>query len=587
MVSFTLPAIQDNPDGSWGPSPSHVPAQFRDIPYAPYSKSDKLGRVADWNDTDTSRGAGAGAATLGAATLQSGTGGGGGQRGNAGQGRFQGRNQREGQQPFGSGASNAFAYFHVEDEASFSLVDNKTGTAKRGGPLSFARGRGGASSRGGAIGGRGQFRGGRGGQGGGRWNGGGNMRGGRWQGGGRWDKQARLRESSVPISPNWKMLEEIEFSRLSKLRLDVDEPELLSAHGKLYPYDKTYDRVTTKTEKPLQIMDRLRYNPTTSDDPVIQQLAANNTAQIYTTDSILAMLMCAPRSVYSWDIVIVREGDKLFLDKRDGGPLDFLTVNENAMDPPLDTDKESINSAISLALEATYVNQNFLFQAVRESDQAMELGGPNPFHTPEDGDGSELASCGYRYRLFDLSVTEEEDVKIAVRTEVDAFIPGATEQFINIRALNEFDSRSQGAGGAPDWRTKLDAQRGAVVATEMKNNSCKLARWAVASMLSGAEVLKLGYISRANPRDNARHVVLSTSTLRPIDFANQLNISVANGWGIVRGIADVCLKLPDGKYVLVRDPNRPVMRLYAVPMNAFTGEDEEDGIPEDGDEETA
>jgi len=29
--------------------------------------------------------------------------------------------------------------------------------------------------------------------------------------------------------------------------------------------------------------------------------------------------MCAPRSVYSWDIIIIREGDKLFFDKRDGG----------------------------------------------------------------------------------------------------------------------------------------------------------------------------------------------------------------------------------------------------------------------------
>lgn len=35
----------------------------------------------------------------------------------------------------------------------------------------------------------------------------------------------RTRESSVAISPEWQMLEEIEFHRLSKLRLEVDEPE--------------------------------------------------------------------------------------------------------------------------------------------------------------------------------------------------------------------------------------------------------------------------------------------------------------------------------------------------------------------------
>jgi translation initiation factor 3 subunit D len=35
----------------------------------------------------------------------------------------------------------------------------------------------------------------------------------------------RARESSVVISPQWSMLEEIEFHRLAKLRLEVDEPE--------------------------------------------------------------------------------------------------------------------------------------------------------------------------------------------------------------------------------------------------------------------------------------------------------------------------------------------------------------------------
>lgn len=37
-------------------------------------------------------------------------------------------------------------------------------------------------------------------------------------------KPSRVRESSVPISADWALLEEIEFTRLSKLRLDVDKP---------------------------------------------------------------------------------------------------------------------------------------------------------------------------------------------------------------------------------------------------------------------------------------------------------------------------------------------------------------------------
>jgi len=180
-----------------------------------------------------------------------------------------------------------------------------------------------------------------------------------------------------------------------------------------------------------------------------------------------------------------------------------------------------------------------------------------------------------------MGVTEDEDIKICVRTEVDAYTPGQGnprdgQGLITIRALNEFDPRAQGAGGAPDWRSKLDSQRGAVVATEMKNNSCKLAKWTVQSVLAGAELMKIGYISRANPRDNTRHVILSTASMRPTDFAAQLNVSLSNGWGIVRTVTDLCMKMPEGKYVLVKDPNKPVIRLYSVPLAAFTG-DEEDG----------
>ena len=243
-------------------------------------------------------------------------------------------------------------------------------------------------------------------------------------------------------------------------------------------------------------------------------MAASDTATIYTTDVILSVLMCAPRSVYPWDIVVVREGNKLFFDKRDGGPFDTVTVNENAADPPQDPqtvnpnnpnekiavpETPSINSATSLSLEATYINQNFSFQTVTETapPPAVDFSKPNPFYGPDETEP--LASCGYRYRVFDLGVTEDEDIRLCVRTEVDAYTPGQDPTqgrgLVTIRALNEFDPRAPGAGGAPDWRTKLDSQRGAVVATEMKNNSCKLAKWTVQSVLAGAELLKIGCVA--------------------------------------------------------------------------------------------
>ena len=132
MVSFSLPPISDNPDGSWGPSSSNMPSEykFREIPYAPYSKSDKLGRFADWYEgTGDSRNTTAGLSTT--------------------QGTRSGptRGRKEGTQAFGSGTASAFTYFHAEDESSFSLVDSKATTIRRGGGITRGRslGRGGST----------------------------------------------------------------------------------------------------------------------------------------------------------------------------------------------------------------------------------------------------------------------------------------------------------------------------------------------------------------------------------------------------------------------------------------------------------
>lgn len=412
------------------------------------------------------------------------------------------------QQVYGTGHAVVFNAPPAEDETSFSVVSNTRDSTKSrfGRGAVFTRGRG-------QRGGRGDTRGGRGGQfqraPGGRQGYGGYERGGRGGAGARggrrfgwkdYDKPARNRDASINIKADWELLEEIDFNRLAKLNLDTDDGEDLDDYGFLYYYDRSYDKQPVKgAERKLTAIDRAAYNVTTSSDPVIQEYAEKNEATIFATDSILSMLMCSTRSVYPWDIVIVRQGNKIFLDKRDNANLDMVTVNENAADAPLeaaDGGKDVINQPPALAEEATYINHNFANQVVSENDSTkVQMAHANPFHDASD-DTDPPASKAYKYRRFDLSTNEEEPVYLIVRTEVDAVQKNAIsgeDQLVTIKALNEFDSRAQGSGGALDWRTKLVAQRGAVVTTEMKNNSCKLARWTVQSILSKSDVMKLGY----------------------------------------------------------------------------------------------
>lgn len=56
---------------------------------------------------------------------------------------------------------------------------------------------------------------------------------------------------------------------------------------------------------------------------------------------------------------------------------------------------------------------------------------------------------------------------------------------------------------------------------------------------------------------------------KPKDFAAQINLNMENAWGIVRALVDLCLKLNEGKYLLLKDPNKQLLRLYEVASDAF------------------
>jgi len=545
MASFSVPTIQDNPTG-WGPC--SMPDIFKDMPYQPFAKGDRLGKVADWTG----------------ATYQD--------------RRYTNKYSSQ----FGQGNSQ-YAYFHEEDESTFHLVDS----SKQQKPL-FQRQRKfqqqqrnlrrqqqqkektnvsmqvltkSQKNRE-----RDRLR---------------QVRKWQKQHGARFEQknqvQIKHRDASVQVKDTWAVIEEMDFPRLAKLTLpNIGEAEDVIKCGSLEFYDKTYDRVNTKTERRLQRVNRVFHKVTTTDDPVIRQLA-KSTGNVFATESILATLMCATRSVYSWDILVQRVGNKLFFDKRDDSEFDLLTVSETAQEPPQD-EGNSINSPHNLALEATFINHNFSQQVLRpveKPEDRLSFEKPNPFVQGKDEE-QEVASVAYRYRKWDLG----NGITLVCRCEHDAVMigPNGENQFINIKSLNEWDSKL--AHGV-DWRQKLDSQRGAVVATELKNNSCKLAKWTVGSLLAGSDQVKFGYVSRASPRDSTKHVILGTHQFKPSEFANQINLNLDNAWGILRCIVDTCMKLKEGKYLIMKDPNKPMIRIYDIPDDTFESDDDDDDDEEE------
>ncbi|XP_028767047.1 eukaryotic translation initiation factor 3 subunit D-like [Neltuma alba] len=529
--SLEIGAVSFNPDG-WGPpdatasSASNLPAN---VPYAPFSRSDKLGRIADWTRNFNNPT----------------------------------RIKNPADAAFDFTIDDSFPA-SADDDASFRLVDGKPPPRPRFGPKwrfqqqrqlpqrrdeeVEARKREAEKER------------------------------------ARRDRlyhlnrsnanntrrEAAVFKSSVDIQPEWNMLDQIPFSTFSKLSFAVPEPEDLLLCGGLEYYDRSYDRITPKNERRLErFKNRNFFKVTTTDDPVIRRLANEDKATVFATDTILSSLMCAPRSVYSWDIVIQRVGNKLFFDKRDGSQLDLLSVHETSQEP-LPEAKEDINSAHSLSVEAAYINQNFSQQVLIRDGNKVAFDEPNPFAN----DGEEVASVAYRYRRWKL----DDDMYLVARCEVQSVVDMNNQRsFLTLNALNEFDPKYSGV----EWRQKLETQRGAVLATELKNNANKLAKWTAQALLASADMMKLGYVSRVHPRDHFNHVILAVNGYKPRDFATQINLNTSNMWGIVKSIVDLCMKLNEGKYVLVKDPSKPQVRIYEVPVDAFENDYVEEPLPEE------
>eukprot|EP00585_Thalassiosira_rotula_P012216 CAMPEP_0196142116 /NCGR_PEP_ID=MMETSP0910-20130528/11047_1 /TAXON_ID=49265 /ORGANISM="Thalassiosira rotula, Strain GSO102" /LENGTH=662 /DNA_ID=CAMNT_0041403381 /DNA_START=34 /DNA_END=2022 /DNA_ORIENTATION=+ len=653
MATFKVPYVPANPT-SWGP-PSETPSttttandnngdddnnepptsRFASLPYAPFGRSDRLGRCADFTTQSFAR------------------------TGDATAGYFRNARHHNRNRDAEANKNLEFQYkVDAEEAKEFQLVDSsKVGPTNGGGPnggpgggkrfVPQARRRANAArlrqlnarrndgnQQGGNVGrynqpqrtrAGGRFGGGRGGPGG---------RGGRGRGGrGPWRDRID-RQASVSVRPDWRRVEEVDLSKLSKGTsplsnlVDTSPPksvEDLLWCGFLDQYNDQYDKVSTRTPAPLKRVETKEFYPvTTTDDPVVEKLAIEGKGTVFATDAILAHLMTCPRSVYPWDIIVQKlPTGALFFDKRDASQFDYLTVHETSNTPPTpvrdnSNEDELMNSPERLSLEATMINQNFTQQILRSSKYRTKFDYPNPFWDEDDNDGMEPASVAYRYRKFDLG----DDIQIVARCELHGLgkdrqktgtskivtnisankkkkkkaanpldVPEG-DQYMTAYALNEYDpsylanAPPARPGTAINWREKIDNQAGAVLASELKNNSFKLAKWTAQSLLAGASQMKIGFVSRATPKNAYEHVVLATQTYRPTDFAAQITLNQGTMWGHMRLFIKLLEKEPEGKYVIMRDPNRAIVRIYGVPAGTFEDSDGSDDDEEgDSDEE--
>lgn len=179
------------------------------------------------------------------------------------------------------------------------------------------------------------------------------------------------RVPSLNVRGEWVVIEEIDLPQLLKLQANQPKATDLLWCGHLDQYDEAFDKLTSKISRPLRrVENKVFYSVNTTDDPILERFAIDRVGNVFATDSIIAQLMAAPRSVYSWDIVIEKIDGLIYLDKRENSPFDFLTVSETAQDPPTAAeDVEEINRPDKLSVEATMINQNFSQQILKDDNE--------------------------------------------------------------------------------------------------------------------------------------------------------------------------------------------------------------------------
>eukprot|EP00761_Pharyngomonas_kirbyi_P013197 gb/GECH01013224.1/.p1 GENE.gb/GECH01013224.1/~~gb/GECH01013224.1/.p1 ORF type:complete len:524 (+),score=164.29 gb/GECH01013224.1/:1-1572(+) len=497
-MSFQLPELDHN-SSSWGPT--QTPEPFDGIPFVPFNKTDRLGKVSDWTTTN--------------------------------------RQKRE-HTP--SGANSTFIYVHEQDDSFQGPKTSSQGKPGQGSKKQVAVRR--------------------------RQNLSAPRRGGHtmkkllkppttrrhkwWRAArrhNRTQRYGRSRRPAVDIDPSWQVVAELG----SKEKIGTTTPPELNEIqmvGDIHLYEKQVDR--TNVKKPVQLKEVHDYipPPSTSDDPYLMDIIPENEPCVVGTSDLIATLMTVQRSLNSWAIVAKKENGQIFFDRvPNDNSTSRLTVDETSNNPPQEG-TDSSDSVESLAEEASNINAAFRRQALGKT---AEEGKPADFPTDKKA---------FRYLEAELNGT-----KVYLRSPVDAIMEFKKQyRTMSIMAALQYDPMN----AEENWSNRLDTQSSACIGTEIKNNSVKYAKWAVESLFSGTELLKLAFVSRKHNKTPNRHNLLKTEQLYPETFLKQINIRSESLWAVLQHFINLIQAQPDGQYLIQKDPNKPTTFIYDIPEDAFT-----------------
>lgn len=334
--------------------------------------------------------------------------------------------------------------------------------------------------------------------------------------------RSNLRENSIDPPPSWNLL--AEMTKLNFDRLPFLKPVFMKnikECGEVSQYDSKWEKATGRKPLSIEPFEGHTFEELSlfEDDKMIE-LVKEDAADIFMTDIVASTLMTISKSNYSFDLEIKKFDNKIFIDKRQSEDeeekltnlLNFQTVCENSVDfQPYDD--ASVNGIKQLMQEAQKLNNSWTHFCQDKSKQ-IQFDEENPFVEDENQVASRV---GYHYKIWKLQEKNVElgipEKKVCIRCEIHTHTgklkDNGEKQYMNVYALNEHNlDRS-------NWRQTIEKSIITCFNRELTDNSFKISRWIVQSLLSDVDMIKFAFISRKNMADpTKKHCLLGTHTVK-------------------------------------------------------------------------
>ena len=405
---------------------------------------------------------------------------------------------------------------------------------------------------------------------------------------------------SIQPDSTWTLIKDFNKLTLEKLVVDNTKIKVMNKaiYGNIYQINESFEEeVSPYNPKLLKRYEDMKFYGNTNTPFDTELLKMDDSANIYTTDKILAVIMTCIYNAHPWHLKIKKLGDKIFIEKMENSEIDMVTVNESDNTSTI-YDDSNINSYKNLNIEATLINE-FIKEQILDIKEETKLADtlPNPFKDDDTPDEN-VEHLGYVYRLWNL-----EGMKILVRSQVHAYNPVNIEEkseneeneekedeeeeneqeenedekekklpyeFINIFALNEFDKNS--------YLNKESNLGASLIKKDLKNNYLKMTKWGILSYLGGVKKLKIAFVTRKDIKNNNKHVISTIYNLDTDDLLLLTNFSKNIAWGIFKEIISIIKNYKeDGNFILMKTfgetSAKSLLRLFKVPDSFFKSEE--------------